>query len=88
MGSTFHLGYINANGSKSGVIRKRCGELVPYPDSQKRKFKLDGLLPPPPQKNTVAMLNELRQGLVYELEGQTGPVHAPVFTMSVIVSKQ
>lgn len=37
------------------------------------------------QKNTVAMLNELRQGLVYHLESQTGPVHAPVFTMSVEV---
>lgn len=36
-------------------------------------------------KNTVAMLNELRQGLVYNLEGQTGPVHAPIFTMTVEV---
>lgn len=39
-------------------------------------------------KNTVAMLNELRQGLIYKLEGQTGPVHAPVFTMSVEVDGQ
>lgn len=31
------------------------------------------------------MLNELRQGLVYNLEGQTGPVHAPIFTMTVEV---
>lgn len=36
-------------------------------------------------KNTVAMLNELRQGLVYHLEAQTGPVHAPIFTMTVEV---
>lgn len=36
-------------------------------------------------KNTVAMLNELRQGLVYNLESQSGQVHAPVFTMSVEV---
>lgn len=36
-------------------------------------------------KNTVAILNELRQGLIYNLEGQSGPVHAPVFTMSVEV---
>lgn len=36
-------------------------------------------------KNTVAMLNELRQGLVYNLESQTGPVHAPIFSMSVEV---
>ena len=32
------------------------------------------------------MLNELRQGLIYTLEGQAGPVHAPIFTMSVEVS--
>lgn len=31
------------------------------------------------------MLNELRQGLVYNLEGQSGPVHAPIFTMTVEV---
>lgn len=36
-------------------------------------------------KNTVAMLNELRQGLVYHLEAQSGPVHAPIFTMTVEV---
>lgn len=40
----------------------------------------------PQPKNTVAMLNELRQGLIYTLEGQAGPVHAPIFTMSVEVS--
>lgn len=36
-------------------------------------------------KNTVAILNELRQGLIYKLEAQTGPIHAPVFTMTVEV---
>lgn len=40
----------------------------------------------PQPKNTVAMLNELRHGLVYKLESQTGPVHAPLFTISVEVS--
>lgn len=40
----------------------------------------------PQQKNTVAILNELRQGLIYKLESQTGPVHAPIFRMSVVVS--
>lgn len=39
-------------------------------------------------KNTVAMLNELRQGLVYKLEAQTGPIHAPIFTMTVEVIHQ
>lgn len=37
-------------------------------------------------KNPVSLLNELRQGLVYDLVSQTGPVHAPVFTMHVLVS--
>lgn len=37
-------------------------------------------------KNTVALLNELRKNVVYEVESQNGPVHAPVFTMSVVVS--
>lgn len=40
----------------------------------------------PQPKNTVAMLNELRHGLVYKLESQSGPVHAPLFTISVEVS--
>lgn len=39
----------------------------------------------PQPKNTVAMLNELRHGLIYKLESQTGPVHAPLFTISVEV---
>lgn len=34
------------------------------------------------------MLNELRQGLVYNLEAQSGPVHAPIFTMTVEVIHQ
>lgn len=42
----------------------------------------------PQPKNTVAMLNELRHGLIYKLESQTGPVHAPLFTISVEVSSK
>lgn len=52
----------------------------------KKKLKSNnGLACTQQPKNTVAMLNELRQGLVYNLEGQTGPVHAPIFTMTVEV---
>lgn len=52
----------------------------------RKKLKSNNGLPLAQQpKNTVAMLNELRQGLVYNLEGQTGPVHAPIFTMTVEV---
>jgi dsRNA-specific ribonuclease len=41
----------------------------------------------PQPKNAVAILNELKKNLVYELESQEGPYHAPVFTMSVMVSR-
>lgn len=49
------------------------------------KKKIKNGAPTPQPKNSVAMLNELRQGLIYTLEGQSGPVHAPIFTMSVEV---
>lgn len=52
---------------------------------RKKKINGMGLLQQP--KNTVAMLNELRQGLIYHLESQVGPVHAPIFTMTVEVSE-
>ncbi|XP_055551698.1 double-stranded RNA-specific editase Adar isoform X3 [Wyeomyia smithii] len=42
----------------------------------------------PQTKNTVAVLNELKRNLVYNLESQTGPVHAPLFSMSVVVDGQ
>ncbi|XP_021697921.1 double-stranded RNA-specific editase Adar isoform X4 [Aedes aegypti] len=42
----------------------------------------------PQTKNTVAVLNELKRNLVYNMESQTGPVHAPLFTMSVVVDGQ
>ncbi|XP_058820752.1 double-stranded RNA-specific editase Adar isoform X2 [Topomyia yanbarensis] len=42
----------------------------------------------PQTKNTVAVLNELKRNLVYNLESQTGPVHAPIFSMSVVVDGQ
>lgn len=54
--------------------------------SPRKKLKgSNGLACAQQPKNTVAMLNELRQGLVYNLEAQTGPVHAPIFTMTVEV---
>lgn len=42
----------------------------------------------PQPKNAVAILNELKKNLVYELESQEGPYHQPIFTISVMVSKQ
>lgn len=85
---------------KNMAIKRRLpdpfnGECIQYQDAadssnpflgiaKKRKTNGIGLVQQP--KNTVAMLNELRQGLVYHLESQVGPVHAPVFTMIVEVS--
>lgn len=49
----------------------------------KKKKKL-GSIPLP--KNALMQLNELKPGLEYKLENQTGPVHAPIFVMSVDVN--
>ncbi|KAJ8272479.1 hypothetical protein GJAV_G00089570 [Gymnothorax javanicus] len=38
------------------------------------------------QKNAVVQLNELRPGLRYDLVSQTGPVHAPLFSVRVEVN--
>lgn len=40
------------------------------------------------QRNAVAILNELRTGLVYNTLEQTGPCHAPIFKISVEVDGQ
>lgn len=40
------------------------------------------------EKNPVALLNELRPGLEYTLIERVGPVHAPLFTMSVKIDEQ
>lgn len=57
--------------------------------AQAKKKKYDNISTGrPQQKNTVAILNELRHGLIYTLESQTGPIHAPIFRMSVVVSKK
>ncbi|KAK9758682.1 Double-stranded RNA binding motif [Popillia japonica] len=39
-------------------------------------------------RNPVAILNELRNGLKYELVDTQGPAHAPLFTISVVVDSQ
>lgn len=51
-----------------------------------RKKPKNGTAKEAQPKNPVAMLNELRPQLTYELASQSGPVHAPIFTISVTVS--
>uniref|UniRef100_A0A1B0DNQ9 Uncharacterized protein n=1 Tax=Phlebotomus papatasi TaxID=29031 RepID=A0A1B0DNQ9_PHLPP len=65
---------------------KRSGENLSASSSPRKKRKNGEQLPQ--AKNPVALLNELRQGLTYTLEAQTGPVHAPLFTISVEVDGQ
>lgn len=49
----------------------------------KKKRKANG---PAPPKNALMQLNELKPGLEFKFVSQTGPVHAPVFNMSVEVN--
>ncbi|XP_071320830.1 double-stranded RNA-specific editase 1-like isoform X1 [Trachinotus anak] len=51
---------------------------------KKRKKAPGPILP----KNALMQLNEIKPGLQYKLLSQTGPVHAPVFVMTVEVNGQ
>ncbi|XP_037889582.1 double-stranded RNA-specific editase Adar isoform X2 [Glossina fuscipes] len=75
------------NGYNRKSPSKRRYEGSKYSSTPKKKARASKERIPQP-KNTVAMLNELRHGLVYKLESQTGPVHAPLFTISVEVDGQ
>ncbi|XP_059618835.1 double-stranded RNA-specific editase Adar isoform X2 [Phlebotomus argentipes] len=82
-------GHGNSFSSGSPPVKspvKRSGENLSASGSPRKKRKNGEQLPQP--KNPVALLNELRQGLTYTLEAQTGPVHAPLFTISVEVDGQ
>ncbi|KRK05825.1 uncharacterized protein Dyak_GE16707, isoform B [Drosophila yakuba] len=76
---------INMNGYNRKSPQKRRYEMPKYAAAPKKKICKERI---PQPKNTVAMLNELRHGLIYKLESQTGPVHAPLFTISVEVDGQ
>ncbi|XP_037937105.1 double-stranded RNA-specific editase Adar-like isoform X2 [Teleopsis dalmanni] len=77
----------NMNGYSRKTPSKRRYEGSKFSSLPKKKPRTGKERIPQP-KNTVAMLNELRHGLVYKLESQTGPVHAPSFTISVEVDGQ
>ncbi|XP_054260675.1 double-stranded RNA-specific editase Adar isoform X2 [Macrosteles quadrilineatus] len=52
----------------------------------RKKKKHSGISPLP--RNAVCVLNEMRPGMEYKLVDQTGPVHCPIFTMSVKMDGQ
>ncbi|KAG8130086.1 putative Interleukin enhancer-binding factor protein [Naja naja] len=62
------------------------------PSKKKKKIQKKGIeltreekSDPPQAMNALMKLNQLKPGLQYKLVSQTGPVHAPIFTMSVEV---
>ncbi|XP_048378127.2 interleukin enhancer-binding factor 3-like isoform X1 [Stegostoma tigrinum] len=58
------------------------------PNKKKKKTQkkaAEEKVEPAQAMNALMRLNQLRPGLQYKLISQTGPVHAPVFTMSVEV---
>ncbi|XP_068130469.1 interleukin enhancer-binding factor 3 isoform X2 [Hyperolius riggenbachi] len=54
----------------------------------KKKKKIQKKDEPPQAMNALMKLNQLKPGLQYKLISQTGPVHAPIFTMSVEVDEK
>lgn len=73
--------------NSSGGSKRKHSDKNNGPSPKRRaKQQPNGDSPVNQTKNTVALLNELRRNVVYEVETQAGPVHAPIFTMSVVVS--
>lgn len=83
-------GHHVANGSSRGLGRKRPLEEGNRGHGHskfrpKKRRKTQGPVLP---KNALMQLNEIKPGLQYKLMSQTGPVHAPVFIMTVEVNGQ
>ena len=53
-----------------------------------KKKKSKRVRGPPLPKNALMQLNEIKPGLVFKPAFQTGPVHAPLFTVEVEVNSQ
>ncbi|XP_005886654.2 PREDICTED: interleukin enhancer-binding factor 3, partial [Myotis brandtii] len=61
------------------------GEEKPPSKKKKKIQKKEEKAAPPQAMNALMRLNQLKPGLQYKLVSQAGPVHAPIFTMSVEV---
>lgn len=75
----------NENDSKERRGQKRHSEGGNETKPHKKRRKIPGPIQP---KNAVCQLNELRPGLKYNFASQIGPVHSPVFTVTVDVDGQ
>ncbi|XP_029942970.1 double-stranded RNA-specific editase 1-like [Salarias fasciatus] len=76
--------------SRRGVPAPANGKKRPSEEGEGRRTRPHGYKPKKrkttaPPKNALTRLNELRPGLPYRLESRSGPVHAPLFVMSVEV---
>uniref|UniRef100_A0AAR2LTF8 Adenosine deaminase RNA specific B1b n=1 Tax=Pygocentrus nattereri TaxID=42514 RepID=A0AAR2LTF8_PYGNA len=71
-------------GRKRPLEEGNNGHAHPKFRPKKRKKTPGPVLP----KNALMQLNEIKPGLQYKLLSQTGPVHAPVFVMTVEVNGQ
>ncbi|XP_008838657.1 double-stranded RNA-specific editase 1 isoform X4 [Nannospalax galili] len=77
-----------SNGGGGGTSRKRPLEDGSNGHSKYRLKKRRKTPGPVLPKNALMQLNEIKPGLQYMLLSQTGPVHAPLFVMSVEVNGQ
>ncbi|KAL8621759.1 hypothetical protein ACOMHN_061894 [Nucella lapillus] len=68
-------------GDDDDMLGKRRAEGGGKPSAKKRKIH-----GPKTPKNALMQLNEIKPGLEFRFESQSGPVHAPVFTMCVEVN--
>ena len=61
---------------------------IPGMSAKKRKRAAQLGLVPPPNKNAVVALNELRPGLEYVVAEEKGPIHQPTFVIRITVNGQ
>ena len=82
----FLLSVSDDSGTMHGKKRGHPGEGGGMPKKKKGGYNL----PPPGQmgmpKNALMQLNELKPGIQYRFLSQSGPIHSPMFTMSVDVN--
>ncbi|KAF5921593.1 hypothetical protein HPG69_009162 [Diceros bicornis minor] len=77
-----------SNGGGGGASRKRPLDEGSNGHARFRLKKRRRTPGPALPKNALMQLNEIKPGLQYMLLSQTGPVHAPLFVMSVEVNGQ
>ncbi|XP_007452548.1 PREDICTED: double-stranded RNA-specific editase 1 isoform X1 [Lipotes vexillifer] len=77
-----------SNGGGGAAGRKRALDESSNGPSRFRLKKRRRAPGPALPKNALMQLNEIKPGLQYTLLSQTGPVHAPLFVMSVEVNGQ